>query len=326
MVLDADLVLEGGGLKGIGLIGAAAALERDGYRFRRLAGTSAGSIVASLLAAGYSAQEVAELLLETDLRQFADPSGRLPVVGPMLSFLVDSGWLAGAAFRNWLADRLAERGVVTFGDLPERDRASHLTGDRRYQLVVTAADLTRGELVYLPWDYRRVYGLDPAEQVVADAVRASISIPFVYEPVSLRAADGTVSTLVDGGVLSNFPIDVFDRIDRRPRWPTFGVKILEPFAGESMRLLPRWLPRPRPVHLLEGLLATMVVGRDQRWLNMPCVRERTILVDTTAIGVLEFGASEEKQRAVLRSGDEAAATFLSTWDWKAHLRRCRGVA
>ena len=61
-------------------------------------------------------------------------------------------------------------------------------------------------------DYRRV-GLDPDEQPVADAVRASMSIPFFFRPVSLRATSGLTSTLVDGGLLSNFPIDSLDRTD-----------------------------------------------------------------------------------------------------------------
>ncbi|MGZ6556410.1 MAG: patatin-like phospholipase family protein, partial [Actinomycetota bacterium] len=211
MTLKADLVLEGGGIKGIGLVGAVLELEAYGYRFSRIAGASAGSIVAALLAAGIPAREIKALMLNMGLLQFADTTlvDRLPIVGPTLSIFRENGWLEGTTFRNWLAELLAERGVVTFGDLRDRDRQSHLHDDRRYRLVVTATDLTRGELVYLPWDYRRLYGLDPEEQMVADAVRASISVPFVFEPVKLHAADGSTATLVDGGVLSNFPIDVF---------------------------------------------------------------------------------------------------------------------
>ena len=47
--------------------------------------------------------------------------------------------------------------------------------------------MTTGQLVRLPWDYRRVYGLDPDEQSVADAVRASMAIPFFFRPVTLTA-------------------------------------------------------------------------------------------------------------------------------------------
>jgi NTE family protein len=88
-------------------------------------------------------------------------------------------------------NELEQLGVVTFGDL-ERE------------LVLMATDITRGRLLHLPWDYPRL-DLDPDEQLVADAVRASISIPLFFEPVKLSDR-----TLVDGGVLSNFPIEIFD--------------------------------------------------------------------------------------------------------------------
>jgi predicted acylesterase/phospholipase RssA len=66
MKLRADAVFEGGGVKGIGLVGAVAEIEKAGYEFVNLAGTSAGAIVASLLAVDYKA----------DLRVQADRAGQ----------------------------------------------------------------------------------------------------------------------------------------------------------------------------------------------------------------------------------------------------------
>src|SRR5437879_9929986 len=100
--------------------------------------------------------------------------------------------------------------------------------EQHYKCVVMTSDVTRGERVRFPWHYA-VYGKDPDEQLVADAVRCSMSIPFFFDPVKFdyEAKDGPrASYMVDGGMLSNFPIDVFDRTDGRPpRWPTFGIKL-----------------------------------------------------------------------------------------------------
>ena len=77
----------------------------------------------------------------------------------------------------------------TFGDLrltEADDDASALPPERRYSLLVTASDVSRHRFVRLPWDYP-LYGLVPDEQEVADAVRASASIPFFFEPVTLRS-------------------------------------------------------------------------------------------------------------------------------------------
>src|ERR1022692_848498 len=76
---QADLVLEGGGVKGLGLVGATLALAEAGYQFRRVAGASAGAIVATLIAALNAAQhpisELQEILSTIDYRKFAPDNG-----------------------------------------------------------------------------------------------------------------------------------------------------------------------------------------------------------------------------------------------------------
>jgi len=69
MALKTDAVFEGGGVKGIGLVGAVSEIEKADYVFENLAGTSAGSIVASLLAVGYKA---AEIKVEMDRLNYND--------------------------------------------------------------------------------------------------------------------------------------------------------------------------------------------------------------------------------------------------------------
>jgi len=67
-----DAVFEGGGVKGIGLVGAVAVTEDMGYEFCNVAGTSAGAIVAALVAAGYRASELRDIIRSLDYTQFKD--------------------------------------------------------------------------------------------------------------------------------------------------------------------------------------------------------------------------------------------------------------
>ena len=60
MMKKVDAVFEGGGVKGIGLVGAVSVIEKAGYEFENLAGTSAGAIVAGLLAVGFNSEEIKE--------------------------------------------------------------------------------------------------------------------------------------------------------------------------------------------------------------------------------------------------------------------------
>ncbi len=85
------------------------------------------------------------------------------------------------------------------------------------------------------------------------------------------------------------------------------------------------LPALPPVKLLEQTVATAIVGNDQTYLERPCVRRRTISVDTSAVGVVEFEVSEAQRATVVASGRAATERFLQTWDWDAFRRACPNV-
>lgn len=325
----ADLVLAGGGVKGIALVGAVESLAAAGYRFPRVAGSSAGAIVAALVAAGLPAERMATVVRSLDYRKFRDSGGldRVPLVGAALSLWFEDGVYEGSYLREWLGNELAALGVETFADLRDNDPGGDPTRapDQRYRLVVTATDVTRGLLLRLPWDYRPLFGLDPDRQLVVDAVRASASIPFFFEPVTLTdERSGQTDTLVDGGVLSNFPIDTFDRCDGQPpRWPTFGVTLDPALPTADAQLLPfSAFPVPRPVRLVEELVATVIVGHDQTALARPCTRDRVIRVDTDSISFVDFSLTSGQQELLYQNGQHAAEAFLARWNWPDYLRRC----
>jgi NTE family protein len=217
---------------------------------------------------------------------------------------------------------LDDLGVRTFGDLRVDDPGDDGALHHRYGLVVMASDLSRRRLVQLPWDYQE-YGLDPDEQPVVDAVRASASIPYFFEPVELRGARG-VSTLVDGGLLSNYPIGTFDRLDELPpRWPTIGVRLDALGIGAGS-------PAPRPVHgpvrMGVALVETAIEACQAEHVLDPCNVARSVLVDTASLSAVDFDLSEADQERLLGAGADAAAAFLDRWDFDAWLTSCRAVA
>jgi len=325
---DADLVLEGGGMKGIGLGGAATALMRAGYTFPRVAGTSAGAIVAAFLAAGIGERGLVEAMARLRYDRVPDRGlPKIPILSEGLSLLHSAGAYRGDYIRGFVRDELERLGVRMFGDLRRSDGGddASLPPERRHGLVVMATDITHGRLLRLPWDYG-LLGLDPDEQLVADAVRASISIPLYFEPVTVRHGDtGEPATLVDGGVLSNYPIEIFDRTDSSaPRWPTLGVKVVPSLPAGAAELFPGVaLPALPPVKLLEQVVATAIVGHDQTYLERRCVRRRTIFVDTSSVGIVEFDASDGQRATAIANGTAAAEDFLRTWDWDEFQRECR---
>ncbi len=119
----ANAVFEGGGVKGIGLVGAVAVFEEGGYRWSNLAGTSAGAIVAALLAAGYSSAELKETMAKLDYNKFKDLStlDKVPPAGPLGSLIFEKGIYEGKYFESWMEDLLHKKKVFTFANLINKE-------------------------------------------------------------------------------------------------------------------------------------------------------------------------------------------------------------
>jgi NTE family protein len=327
----ADLVLEGGGVKGIGLVGALSVLEEAGYRFPKVAGTSAGSIVGALVAARMSAAEMYDVMNGLPYIKFKDKGllDRVPIVGKAASLLFEKGIYEGRYITKWLDQQLAARKVHTFGDLALDDPGTSLPEDRRYRLVAMTSDVCFGRLRRLPWDYKECYDVEPTTSPVSQAVRASMSIPFFYEPLRLdyEKPDGGGKRkehvfLVDGGMLSNFPVDVFDRTDgQMPRWPTFGIKLsAKPLAEQPP------IDISGPVGMAKAMISTLTGFYDQMHLDEPAVVDRTIFVDTTGVKATDFDLDQETQDRLYQNGRDAASKFLETWNFERYVEKYRAPA
>ena len=324
----ADLVFEGGGVKGIGLAGALATLEEREYRPQNIAGTSAGAITAALLSAGYSAAELREIIITLDYRQFQDRAweDKVPLVERSLSMLLDLGLYEGDRFLEWMRERLEAKGVRTFADLVHDEFAD----DPRYRsrLQVIASDVTMRELLVLPRDARKL-GIEPDELDVALAVRMSMSIPVFFEPVRIENPEtGQTHVIVDGGMLSNFPVWLFDCEDGDvPEWPTFGLLLVEPKPELPIgaRLPKAKMTGHGPgavVDYVKALAQTMMEAHDRLYVAQANYA-RTIPIPTLGVGTTEFDLSRERALALYDSGRWAAEKFLKAWDFEAYIAEFR---
>lgn len=342
--LNADLVLEGGGVKGIGLAGAICVLAEAGYHFPRAAGTSAGAIVAALVAAleksGRPMAALQEYLSEINYPRFEDsaPSHRglehlIADFRAASEFMFRSGLYSGGYLNTWLGAKLAECGVQTWSDLAistDDDPEMSLYPWQQYRAVVHASDITRGMLARLPWDYGNYYGLIADDQEVVLAVRASMSIPFFFVPVQMetkptkttlpggRLIDwpgGTV-TLVDGGMLMNFPISAFDRADGKlPRWPTIGIRLSGAPAAQLADV-----PSHNAIEEADRCLKTMTSEWDRYHVDQAAA-DRTIFVRNDGITATQFDLTVEQQRALFLNGAHAATDFIIKWAQAGHIPR-----
>ena len=289
-----DGVFSGGGIKGLALVGACAAIEERGFRFKRVAGTSAGSLIAGLIAAGYTSTEMANLLDELDLKKFLD--SRKTVFPSALTKWLFVYWRLGLykgdELECWIAEVLAARGLRTFGDLaPDA-------------LRIIASDLTNGRLLILPDDLPK-YGVDPRNFPVARAIRMSCSLPFFFEPVKLRDRVGS-NIVVDGGVLSNFPMWLFDKDNVKKVRPVLGVKLSQNLIQQPTNNIKNAL------QMFEALFETMKDAHDSRYISRKH-EKNIIFIPTEGNWTTEFQLSDEKKQELIALGKTNAEKFFKSW-------------
>jgi NTE family protein len=224
-----NLVLEGGGIRGIAYGGALQELESRGVlaSLVRVGGTSAGAIQAALLAVGYSAQEIIDVVNATPVQRLND--GRFIFFGGTHRLVKQYGWYRGDEFSAYLSELVARKTQqpnLTLGEL----HTLALAQPGRYRdLYTTGTNLTTQRTQVFSHE------TNPTMRV-ADAVRISMSIPLYFRAVLLDGQNNVITgppapgqpvqVLVDGGLLANYPIDLFDK----PRYLPAGLAAASPDA------------------------------------------------------------------------------------------------
>ena len=355
-----ELVQEGGGVLGVALIGYTYVLEQMGIRFFSLAGTSAGSINAMLLAglgdvSKPKSERVIDVLVNKNLYDFVDGDGdskdfiKALVEKAKRVKMIWKGWQVideifddlglnpGDDFLNWLSKFLNDNGIKTLADLnnhfgqrpPDlmiRKGIPKTTDGLQSRIAIISADLTTETKVEFP-RMASLYWNQPESVNPAVYVRASMSIPYFFSPVCIKNIpngpeakknwETTVSFMgeppeacffVDGGILSNFPIDVFHKWNTVPRLPTFGIRL-----GDNRDIANKI---SNPTNLFGAMFNASRHLHDYDFLlKNP---DYSLLIEKIDIGDhnwLDFGITDEAKLDLFKRGAIAAERFLRQFDW-----------
>ncbi|MCC6457496.1 MAG: patatin-like phospholipase family protein [Caldilineaceae bacterium] len=364
-----DLVFEGGGAKGIVLVGAYEVFSAEGHTFGRLLGTSAGAITAALLAAGYSAKELLDVLAERENGKpvFAGfmgepapfdkaalensairavfrnidfafiPKAVEDKLGDVLTntlgtdkrfrnffaFVERGGWYSADRFLKWMQDKLDT------GQYQGQPRSfSKMTLAEFYaatqtDLSLIASDTHANQLLVL--NHRTAPKLP-----LVWAVRMSMSIPLVWNEVIWDGAWGTYQgrdvkdhAIVDGGILSNFPIELF--ISDAPQVTRLmGPKQDNAILGlliDDTQMVQRTRPELalvnvdidpyelRTVQRILRLVNTMTTAHDKMVIDE--FRHLVAKLPAGGYGVTEFDLSDVDRNTLVESGRQAMKRYFS---------------
>lgn len=347
-----NLVFEGGGVKGIAYIGALRVLNEKELlpKIKRVGGASAGAITALALGLGYNLMEVEDILEnDTDFRKFADDSWFL--VRDAWRLFNEYGIHKGEFFLNWVkklisnitgdpninfkqfeelrlaAERGDEETFVSHGKLGDevksvKEQMARFKNAKSMYFVVT--NLDRQESEVLSHEHETKFDI-----AIADAVRASMAIPFFFTAYKIPHWSETC-TYVDGGVLDNFPIRLFDFF----HFTKEGIKGTEEDKIKSANIIfnPKTLgfrvEKKRDIEMLsEGhrlppdsidsfkdyvkTLMTVILNGQDTSHKLSRDWTRTIYINSGEIETTQFEIDESQREELIASGETATREYFA---------------
>jgi NTE family protein len=326
-----NLIFEGGGVKGIAYLGAIDVLSQKGImeQVERVGGTSAGAINAILVGLGFTPDETRDILWSLDFNKFKDDS--LGIVWDTERLIEHYGWYKGDFFRNWIGTRIREKtgnSEATFADIEALKEKNKFKS-----LYFMGTNLSTR--------FSEVFSTEHTPRMcVADAVRISMSIPLFF--AAKRSPRGDV--YVDGGVLDNYPIKLFDRdkyvkaensfipeyyarinadVQSRDRAiagyaynkETLGFRLdtKEEIAVFRDQAEPPQKKIDNFIDYAWSLISTIMDAQQNSHLHSDDW-QRTIYIDTLGVKTTDFDLSDEKKKALVQSGKEGAEAYFRWFD------------
>ncbi len=303
-----NLVLEGGGVRGFAYCGAIHELQQEGLlsKFKRFAGTSIGAIFAALLAAEFTVSELMEIKDYLSFQSLT-PGCCIPNIFNIWNYygLHDMGSLE-KQLKNILAKRVDPD--ITLKGLFEKTKKD---------LVIVSCCLNREEPVYFH------HAVFPNVKLL-DAMIASISVPFVFQPKEFSYF-GTKDYYVDGGVVDNYPIWVFNDlnalyqnklygVDKESVDPhTLGLKLLGKNEENTTRVYTDRKPIGNVIKFGAQLVNTLMLQVERSNIS-PSYIKQTVVIPIGSVYFLDFHLSEEQKNTLIKSGEESIKKYFNVDD------------
>lgn len=310
-----NLVFEGAGIRGLAYSGVVKGLEEKNILkdIKRVGGTSAGAITAMMLSIGYNSEEIYSIISETAFQKFN--KGGFGAIGGVSRMKSRFGWYKHDKFEKWLEENIAAKtgnAEITFIELVDQGYL---------ELYVTGTSLNKQEMIVFN---SKTY----PNMKIKDAIQASMSIPLYFGAKFIDAegqvydqqVDGMeLDIIVDGGIVGNFPIEIFDsfetdssgRSKRVINHATLGVRIDSDEQimndGKGLGLVNQEITDFRSyiqafyVMILENLNRNRLTESD--W-------DRTLSVSSVGIGPRIKRLSEANKKKLAKSGEEAVEQFF----------------
>jgi len=321
-----NLVLEGGGVRGLAYAGVFSVLEKKGIlqQIENVGGSSAGSIAGLLVSIGYTAAEIDSLMRELPVQKFNDGKGG--VIGKYERFKKDFGIYKGHVFEKWIQELVAFKTgnpLLSFGELHKL----HLANSSYKDFYCTGTNLSKQQLEIFSFS-------NTPDMPLALGVRISGGIPLYFAPVALdnnykkiKRSDTAsfINYYVDGGMLCNYPINMFDTCEGNELNPllcsrvrfnkqTIGIKLERQQQIDSLNNNSVLIPSYEINKLSEYLSAfinLLMETISRKYPGMENEKGRTIYVSQGNISSKIRKTRQQDKLLLYNNGFNAATDFFS---------------
>ncbi len=320
-----NLVLEGGGVRGLAYAGAFSALEQKGIlqQIDKVAGTSAGAIAGVMISVGYSAIEIDSIMRFLPVEEFND--GRGGIVGKYRRVRNKFGLYKGEKFELWVEQLLKYKtgdANLSFAQLHQL----HLQNKSFKDFYCTATNLSKQQLDIFSYEHT-------PDMSIALAVRISGGLPLYFEPVILDNQYQKIKktdTLsfrnyyVDGGMIANYPISIFDTCENkgsplqceklRFNPQTLGIKLERPAQIDSLKNNSSHIP-PFEIRSFKDYIHAfnnlVIETLNRKYPNLENEKDRTIYVSYGVIHSRVRKMKPVEKEMLYNNGVEAVNEFFN---------------
>jgi NTE family protein len=288
-----NLALKGGGVKGVAYVGAIKELDKAGVfnTIERVAGTSAGALMACMISLGYNANEIEELMVAMNFNSFKTGWNPLRIVTRF-------GLFTGQYIIDLVSGYLENSPMKLKADATFMDMRNAGCKD----LYVFACN-TGMHTVH-------EFSPDATPDVkVREAIRASMSIPFFFKGWRFTHPGAKEHLFIDGGVVYNYPLSFFDDArftDDDVNKESIGLYLYS--TQKQKDIYCRW---GRPLFFSHHLFESILDAQDYIILRDREQTSRSILIDDLGLAATDFNISTEKKNALMESGSSAAQSFIA---------------
>lgn len=279
-----NLIFEGGGVKGIAYAGAIQVLEAQGVlqKSQHVAGTSAGAITATLVALNYNATEIYDIIMHMDFRRFEDCFNPFRLI-------TDYGFYKGAVFKKWIEEKIIKAG------LPKDATFEMMSNNPKFKsLKVFATDLNTKNIQEFSSEVT-------PNVIISEAVRASMSIPLFFRAWRFSNRQPNDHIFVDGGVLFNYPFDVYDNLDE-----SLGFYLSSFNVDNKTTKFGFW----SPVLYVRSLFDTLLQAQNVAIHKNRNEEKHTVMINDLNISATDFKISNKMKKKLIRQGKIATERYL----------------